>query len=359
LGVPGRIPLDGEKYLHNQRMGLAVVNNTAELDLGFLYYLFLSPPFNQHLFKTATGAKILHTAPGRIENFRFSRPPLGTQQRIASILSTYGGLVDNNTRRITILAEMAMMIYREWFVSFRFPGHEKVKMVESEIGPIPSGWKIFKFSELLESSLGGGWGSDIETGEETSPVMVIRGTDFDDVQSGNRLRSPRRFITSASLGKRKLLNGDIVIENSVNAKTRCTGNSLLVSSGLLRRIQGDCIAASFCRVFRLKNTDLAPLIYLHLRHLYREGRMSFYQNVAANGIANFQTSRFVDSEPIVLPTDAVELQTMLSTLGPLTASNPADKIYNLRRTRDLLLPKLVSGEIDVEKLESEAVTQGV
>ena len=165
LGVPGRIPRDENRYLHNQRMGLAVVHDREALDLGFLYYLFLSQQFNTHLFKTSTGAKILHTAPGRIEDYRFARPPLQTQRRIASILSAYDNLIDNNTRRIKILEEMAQMIYREWFVNFRFPGHENVPMVESELGPIPRGWAVANLETVCQR---------ITDGSHWSPPTVIR-----------------------------------------------------------------------------------------------------------------------------------------------------------------------------------------
>ncbi len=68
-------------------------------------------------------------------------PPLATQRKIAAILSAYDDLIENNTRRIEILEEMAQRIYREWFVHFRFPGHEDVPLVDSELGPIPEGWE--------------------------------------------------------------------------------------------------------------------------------------------------------------------------------------------------------------------------
>ena len=71
-------------------------------------------------------------------------PPLLLQHKIASILSAYDDLIENNTRRIKILEEMAQIIYNEWFVKFRFPGHENVKMVESELGMIPEGWEVKK-----------------------------------------------------------------------------------------------------------------------------------------------------------------------------------------------------------------------
>ena len=68
-------------------------------------------------------------------------PDVTTQRKIASILSAYDDLIENNTRRIAILEAMAQAIYREWFVEFRFPGHEKVKLVDSPLGKIPEGWK--------------------------------------------------------------------------------------------------------------------------------------------------------------------------------------------------------------------------
>ena len=77
----------------------------------------------------------LHMLPVRI-------PPHWAQEKIASILSAYDDLIENNTRRIKILEQMAQMLYREWFVNFRFPGHEKVKIVESELGLIPEGWTV-------------------------------------------------------------------------------------------------------------------------------------------------------------------------------------------------------------------------
>ena len=69
---------------------------------------------------------------------------LSTQRKIAAVLSAYDDLIENNTRRIEILEEMARAIYREWFVEFRFPGHEDAKMVDSELGSIPEGWEATK-----------------------------------------------------------------------------------------------------------------------------------------------------------------------------------------------------------------------
>ena len=85
----------------------------------------------------------------KLTSFDFAVPDFPLQGRIASILSAYDDLIENNTRRITVLENMAQMLYREWFVNFRFPGHRKVKIVDSELGPIPEGWRIGTMGDLL------------------------------------------------------------------------------------------------------------------------------------------------------------------------------------------------------------------
>jgi len=103
------------------------------------------------------------------------------QNHIASILSAYDDLIENNRRRIKILEEMARSLYREWFVYFRYPGHEDVPLVDSPLRRIPKGWNVTKFEEILVSSTGGDWGSENQNGDDSSEVLVVRGTDFDEV----------------------------------------------------------------------------------------------------------------------------------------------------------------------------------
>ena len=90
-----------------------------------------------------------------LKAIRLLLPPLPTQRKIAAVLSTYDDLIENNTRRIKILEEMASAIYREWFVEFRFPGHEQVEMVESELGLIPQGWEVKKAKEIVKRLIRG------------------------------------------------------------------------------------------------------------------------------------------------------------------------------------------------------------
>jgi len=96
--------------------------------------------------------------------------PTEFRYKIASILSAYDDLIKNNTRRIKILEEMAQTIYREWFVHFRFPGHEKVRMVVSEMGLIPEGWEVKKVEEFTSNHIGGGWGKEESDSKHIVPA---------------------------------------------------------------------------------------------------------------------------------------------------------------------------------------------
>ncbi len=107
--------------------------------------------------------KILRSIPVR-------HPDLPTQRKIAGILSAYDDLIENNLRRIKILEQMAQSLYREWFVHFRFPGHESATFKDSELGRIPEGWEVKTLEELTEvildcrgktpKKLGGDWSED-------------------------------------------------------------------------------------------------------------------------------------------------------------------------------------------------------
>ena len=323
-------------------------------DPGYVYYFSQSQDLRSAAEKSMSGASGRQRAViSSLSNFECEFPPLPIQRRIAGILSAYDELIENSQRRIRILESMARALYREWFVHFRFPGHESAPRIPSPLGEIPQGWEVIPFDHLLESMTGGDWGSEQSEGRDTAEVIVVRGTDFDEVAYGGQLRAPVRYIKPSSLVSRGLKVGDVIIENSINAKSRSVGTTLLVDGHVLNRLNHDAIAASFCKVFRPHDRRISPLVHLHARHLREDARMEYYQNVAANGIANFQAQKFAKEENLGLPTDQ-ELRAKL--INPISAIFQsvgvlASQLSNLRRTRDLLLPRLLSGQIDVEALD--------
>ena len=322
---------------------LVVFPASERFDTKFLFYLLTDAKLSRY----AGGAAQPLVTQTVLKQAEVTVPALLVQRHIAGILSAYDDLIENNQRRIKVLETMARALYREWFVEFRFPGHERLPRVASPLGDIPQGWEAVPFKMLLASMTGGDWGSDQPTERESTEVRIVRGTDFDEVAYGGELRAPFRFIKPSSLKSRGLRRGDVIVENSINAKSRCVGTTLLVDQELLARIGRSAVAASFCKVFRLHDPRIAPLVHLHIRGLRQEGRMEYYQNVATNGIGNFQAQTFAKEEHLILPKNESLRSKLLERIDQMfeCVGVMSSQLAYLRRTRDLLLPRLLSGQV--------------
>jgi type I restriction enzyme, S subunit len=244
-------------------------------------------------------------------------PPI--QCKIASILSAYDALIENNTHRISILEKMAHMLYQEWFVQFRFPGHEQVTMVESEMGMIPEGWEIRELGAVLTLQRG----FDLPTSQrQTGNIPVYAATGINGMHNEAKTKGPG-VITgrSGSIGTVMYVKEDFWPLNTT---------------------------------LWVKNFHLATPIYSF--YLLNNINLSTLNSGAAVPTLNRND---VHKVKILLPSKMLISQftdyalSMFDMKWYLSRCNA-----NLRRTRDLLLPKLISGEIDVsswaeDKVEAE------
>lgn len=124
----------------------AMVTDPRETDSRFLYYALAGA--RERLVGKAHGAAQQNLSQQLIRPFKLVVPPLATQRRIGAILRSVDDLIENNRRRVEVLEEMARAIYREWFVKFRFPGHQEVPLADTASGPIPQGWQPKSLREL-------------------------------------------------------------------------------------------------------------------------------------------------------------------------------------------------------------------
>ena len=140
---------DKQTYLLNQRAGKIIAKENASTD--YMFYALLTKAMKESIVSRAYGAaNQVNVSPSAIMSIKWNFPTLPTQQKIASILSAYDRLIENNTRRIRLLEQMAENLYKEWFVRFRFPEHEKVEMVNG----LPKGWKVEKLGKYANISTG-------------------------------------------------------------------------------------------------------------------------------------------------------------------------------------------------------------
>src|SRR5690554_1338290 len=146
LGSPAVIKDDKYKYLHNQRLGL-VTEEEGLIDKTFLYYYFNTHNYRRLVQNSKTGSTVSHTAPERIYKCEISLPPLPEQRAIASILSTIDDQIENNLTMNKTLEEMAMALYKHWFVDFG--PFQEGNFVESELGKIPEGWEVSDLNSII------------------------------------------------------------------------------------------------------------------------------------------------------------------------------------------------------------------
>ncbi len=136
LGSSAWIP-ESDKYLHNQRLGKIDEIDKNILAPKYLYHLFNTYNVRGQISGSATGTKVRHTAPERIYKVKVRIPGVNTQETIASIIDAYDDLIENNRRRIQLLEESARLLYKEWFIHLRFPGHKHTKIIDG----VPEGWE--------------------------------------------------------------------------------------------------------------------------------------------------------------------------------------------------------------------------
>lgn len=204
LGYSALVPHDGKhRFLHNQRIGL-VQKRKDGIDFNYLNYLMHTRQYQKYVVSTASGSTVKHTSPDKIASYEYNFPSLPTQKTIAGILSAYDAKIENNNKIIKNLEQTAQTIFDEWFVNFQFPGHEKVKMVDSEMGEIPDGWKVTPLDQIAEYLNGvASQKYPAENEKDTLPVIKIR-----EMNSGVDSSSDR--ATKNIDQKYIIKNGDIL-----------------------------------------------------------------------------------------------------------------------------------------------------
>lgn len=263
-----------------------------------------------------TGAAQPKLSQANLKRIALSLPPYSTQNKIASILSAYDDLIENNTRRIAILEAMAQAIYREWFVEFRFPGHEKVKLVDSPLGKIPEGWVATVWGELASLE----YGKALRGYEGKHEQYLVFGT-----------------------------NGPI----GWHEKPLCHTPGIVIGrKGAYRGVHfSDAPFWVIDTAFYLKpKTSELDIVWAFYNLLHVD------INSIDSGSAIPSTSRDAFyAIPVISPKREVttRFRSVVDDLrSKCTVLNK--KNANLRNTRDLLLPKLISGQLDVENLDIES-----
>ncbi|QPD03080.1 MAG: Restriction endonuclease S subunit (modular protein) [Candidatus Nitrospira kreftii] len=303
----------------------------------FASYFFLTPEHQRWMMNQCShGATMASLNQEILERIELPLPPLLVQRQIASILSAYDELIENNQRRIKILEEMARSLYREWFVHFRFPGHDKVKMVPSRLGSIPYGWEACSIDDICEL---------VTDGSHSSPKSVEEGLPM--ASSKDMHEWGLNLDTCRHISRQDF---DQLVRNGCKPKK----NDVLITkdgANYLKHIfvvreELELVLLSSIAILRPNKRINPHLLTAILSDPDNKGRLKNYVTGAA--IPRIILSDFKLFK-IVLPSQEVQ-DAWAKIAEPITQLcwTLIDQITNLRRTRDLLLPRLLPGELSVK-----------
>jgi len=302
-GSLGFVQYIAKKYWpHNTALW---VMDYKDNDPKYVYYYLVN--FKLERFNSGVGVPTLNR--NHLDNYEIKVHELKDQQKIASILSPYDDLIDNNTRRIKILEEMAQAIYKEWFVNFRFPGYEKVKFVDSPVGKIPNGWEILKVKTLVKRLKAENVYTQNKVEEEGKVIVIDQSTreylGFHNNEADHKANTDNPII----------IFGDHTCKMQIMVEPFSVGPNVIP--------------------FTTNGKTLNQFLYYLINELVETKEYKRHWNELM-------------VKKVVLPKIDIQKEfSIIITSNLELIDNLKIKNQNLRKTRDLLLPKLMSGEVEV------------
>lgn len=316
----------------NQQINSIIVDKKS-FDVSFVYYAMqiLGKKMN-FISKTSTAVPIVNKS--SFSSYEIKCPPREDQKRIAAVLSALDSKIECNKKINDNLEQQAQAIFKEWFIE----------------NPENNEWSTGTFSELIKTTLNGDWGKEAPAGNNTEKVYCIRGADIPEVKAGNKGKMPTRYILPKNFVKKQLTAGDIVVEISGGSPTQSTGRCTAITQSLLDRYDSGVVCTNFCKAIKPKE-GYSLFIYYYWQYLYGKGIFFSYEN-GTTGIKNLDFSGFIETETILIPpVDKVIAfdDYCKSIFNQIFANGKQNE--HLAVLRDTLLPKLMSGELDVSDID--------
>ncbi|MGJ6121362.1 restriction endonuclease subunit S [Mycolicibacterium sp. Y3] len=326
----GKVAISTADSFTNQQIN-TIIPNDSKVDPLFLYYHLRTR--REELKRLASGGTrtpILNKS--RFEALKINLPSRFYQERVVAVIGSIDDLIENNLRRVELLEEMARAVYREWFVKFRYPGHRAVPLVDSALGPIPDGWGTDPF-DVVASFVNGFAFKPSHWGPDGRPIIKIK-----ELKAGITAGTPR------------------CPEGPIDKKYWVEGGDLLMSwsadLGVYLWADEPGLLNQHLFVVRPSN-DSVTLLYL--LHALDNAMPEFRARAQGTTMKHIKRAALHEVSALIAP--PMLLARFDQVVGPIheeSTTLQAQTRY-LRAMRDLLLPKLVSGQIDVSALDLDAL----
>lgn len=316
---------------------VARLRGTALASTSFIHHTLATEQFSRFLQSQVTGATVPHISQSQIASYPMQLPQREVQAQICAVLDSMDDLIENNRRRVEVLEEMARAIYHEWFVKFRYPGHENVPLVDSALGPIPQGWSVQQLSSIANVNAS----SRKPTADEVIrylDISALAERTISELDSVAGAKAPGR-------ARRVLAAGDTVW---ATVRPNRRAHALVVEPG------DDWIASTGLAVLTARTVSPAFLFETTSTAAFSDWLVG-----RATGAA-YPAVRAIDFEEAVVlvpdPSTGVAFDQNVAPMHELGWKLRGES-SELARLRDLLLPKLVTGQIDVSTLDLDALIE--
>ena len=331
IGTPESIPESGKvtKYQHNDilvsnirpyfkkiwfsnREGgcsndVLVFRANDNIDSTFLYYVLSDDSFFDHMMSSANGTKMPRGNRKLIPSFEIPLPPLSTQHRIASILSRYDSLIENYQKQIKLLEEAAQRLYKEWFIDLRFPGHENTKIVDG----VPEGWTPSQLGQLAEFKRG----KTITKKDVIDGNIPVVAGGLEPAYYCNKSNTAERVITISGSG----------------------------ANAGFTRMYFEKVWASDCSF-----VDVSVTPFLHFVYCYLKDNKTTIDNMQKGAAQPHVYAKDINSLGLCIPIESI-LKSFEGKISKYfdSISSLQSQLRLLTEARNRLLPKLMSGEIEI------------
>ena len=310
------------------------------------YIKYALDKYLKSLLQFANGGTFPNLCRDDILNFEI---PFNNHEKVVKFLSNYDDLIENNNRRIKILEEMAQKIYKEWFVDFKFPGHETTTFKDSPLGKIPNDWEVGKLQDIVEFFNGYAFKSkELLKHPQKNSLSVFkqghinRGGGFN--YSGTKSWFPRE--KSIELKKYILKKGDLLM-----AMTDMKNNVAILGNTAIMPMDNSYILNQRVGLLRCKNNLNISYPYVYMVTNSEPFLLNLRSRANSGVQVNLSTEQIKLSKLIIPASHINKLFNELITpiFEQIFLINKKNE--NLKQTRDILLPRLISGEINVENME--------
>lgn len=334
VGEVGRCTFDDNQNIFLGQRLFQYRPDPELLDWNYLAYALQSPLVQSKLHGMSFGATVPHLKVGYAENLEIPCPSLDVQKSIGCILAAYDDLIEANSRRICLLEESARLLYQEWFINFRFPGYATAHKTPSELGDIPHGWKIVSLENVCSRVTDGAHKSPptVENGRPMASVKDMRDFDIDVAKCRKISEKNYDELVKADC---KVVKGDILVAKDgsyLKHIFECGESEEIVLLSSIAMLRPNTEILGCFLMYALKSPDV-----------------NFRMRQCVSGVAiprivlkDFRNFKIL-LPPLKIQQEWVDIAgPMVQLCRELVRQNDA-----LKSSRDLLLPQLMSGAIQV------------